>query len=107
MTHEEMEKVIKFLPDLASAQASRAQWEERAVWSDRMSRLGRQYVTVAQAEADQARLRSALFDEAMAALRVLRAASDTASRQRAAEALEKALEKLGVLTKQPGSGSRR
>ena len=32
-----------------------AMWEERASWSDRMSRPGRQYVTTAQAEADEAR----------------------------------------------------
>jgi HlyD family secretion protein len=36
-----------------------AMWEERAAWSDRMSRPGRQYVTTSQAEADQARLLSA------------------------------------------------
>jgi len=36
-----------------------AMWEERAAWSDRMSRPGRQYVTASQAEADQARLLSA------------------------------------------------
>ncbi|HEY7328959.1 MAG TPA: hypothetical protein VH592_15050 [Gemmataceae bacterium] len=34
-------------------------WQERAVWSDRMSRPGRQYVTVAQAEADEARHKTA------------------------------------------------
>ncbi len=34
-------------------------WEERAAWSERMSRPGRQYVTTAQAEADHARLLSA------------------------------------------------
>lgn len=30
-----------------------AMWEERAAWSERMSRPGRQYVTSSQAEADQ------------------------------------------------------
>ena len=34
-------------------------WQERAAWSDRMSRPGRQYVTVSQAEADAARHRTA------------------------------------------------
>ncbi len=45
-------KVIMATSDLAM-------WEERAAWSDRMSRPGRQYVTASQAEADQARLLSA------------------------------------------------
>lgn len=34
-------------------------WIERAEWSDRMSRPGRQYVTLAQVESDRARLRTA------------------------------------------------
>jgi multidrug resistance efflux pump len=34
-------------------------WEERASWSDRMSRPGRRYVTEAQAEADAARKKNA------------------------------------------------
>jgi HlyD family secretion protein len=34
-------------------------WEERAVWSERMSRPGRQFVTVAQAESDEARRKTA------------------------------------------------
>lgn len=34
-------------------------WEERAAWSDRMSRPGRRYVTAAQADSDKARLVSA------------------------------------------------
>jgi hypothetical protein len=41
------------------AQSDQAMWEERAGWSERMSRPGRQYVTTAQAEADHARLLSA------------------------------------------------
>jgi len=41
------------------ADSDRGMWEERAAWSERMSRPGRQYVTAAQAEADQARLLSA------------------------------------------------
>jgi HlyD family secretion protein len=41
------------------ASSDLAMWEERAAWSDRMSRPGRQYVTTSQAEADQARLLSA------------------------------------------------
>jgi multidrug resistance efflux pump len=34
-------------------------WEERAAWSGRMSKPGRRYVTTAQAQADDARLKSA------------------------------------------------
>jgi HlyD family secretion protein len=34
-------------------------WQERAVWSDRMAQPGRQYVTVAQAESDEARRKTA------------------------------------------------
>jgi HlyD family secretion protein len=34
-------------------------WEERAHWSQRMSRPGRQYVTVSQAESDEARRKTA------------------------------------------------
>jgi HlyD family secretion protein len=34
-------------------------WEERAAWSERMSRPGRQYVTVSQAEADESRRKTA------------------------------------------------
>lgn len=41
------------------AHSDLAMWEERAAWSERMSRPGRQYVTSSQAEADQARLLSA------------------------------------------------
>jgi len=41
------------------AQSDLFMWEERAVWSERMSRPGRQYVTVAQAESDEARRKTA------------------------------------------------
>ncbi len=41
------------------ARSDLSMWEERAAWSERMSRPGRQFVTSAQAEADQARLLSA------------------------------------------------
>jgi multidrug efflux pump subunit AcrA (membrane-fusion protein) len=34
-------------------------WQERAVWSERMSRPGRQFVTVSQAEADESRHKTA------------------------------------------------
>jgi HlyD family secretion protein len=34
-------------------------WQERAVWSERMARPGRQYVTVSQAESDEARRKTA------------------------------------------------
>ena len=43
----------------AMADSDLAMWEERAIWSERMSRPGRQYVTVSQAEADDARRLSA------------------------------------------------
>lgn len=106
LTREEAEKLTAFLQQLKVTQSSRAMWEERAVWSERMSRPGRQYVTVAQAEADKARLRSALFDEAAAALKVLREARDTESQRKAADALDKALKKLGMQMKQPESEKR-
>jgi len=41
------------------AKSDLSMWEERASWSLRMSRPGRRYVTVAQAQADEARLKSA------------------------------------------------
>jgi HlyD family secretion protein len=44
---------------LTMARSDLAMWQERAAWSERMSRPGRVYVTVAQAEADHARLLSA------------------------------------------------
>jgi hypothetical protein len=44
---------------LLMARSDLEMWEERASWSDRMSRPGRRYVTQAQAEADQARRTSA------------------------------------------------
>ena len=43
---------------LTMARSDVVMWEERSAWSERMSRPGRQYVTVAQAEADRARLLS-------------------------------------------------
>jgi multidrug efflux pump subunit AcrA (membrane-fusion protein) len=44
---------------LMIARSDLAMWEERAAWSQRMSKPGRRYVTTAQAQADEARLRSA------------------------------------------------
>ncbi|HEY7156958.1 MAG TPA: hypothetical protein VH575_23520 [Gemmataceae bacterium] len=44
---------------LVQAQSDLAMWQERAAWSQRMSRPGRQYVTISQAEADEARRLSA------------------------------------------------
>jgi len=44
---------------LMIARSDLTMWEERAAWSDRMSRPGRRYVTAAQAQADEARLMSA------------------------------------------------
>jgi multidrug efflux pump subunit AcrA (membrane-fusion protein) len=48
-----------FVGKVTMAQSDLSMWEERAAWSERMSRPGRQYVTTAQAEADHARLLSA------------------------------------------------
>jgi RNA polymerase sigma factor (sigma-70 family) len=79
---------------LDSARSDLFMWRERAEWSKRMSQPGRQYVTVAQAEADQARLRNAILDEAAAALKVLRNAPDTESQRKAADALDEALKTL-------------
>jgi HlyD family secretion protein len=44
---------------LTMAHSDWTMWKERAAWSDRMSRPGLQYVTVSQAEADEARRLSA------------------------------------------------
>jgi len=44
---------------LTMANSDLVMWEERAAWSERMSRPGRQYVTTAQADADRARRLSA------------------------------------------------
>lgn len=44
---------------LTMARSDLEMWSERATWSGRMSQPGRQYVTVSQAEADDARRRSA------------------------------------------------
>lgn len=83
-------------------------WKERAAWSERMSQPGRQSVTPAQAEADQARLRSAQLalrqletqlhlQEADTALKALREARDPKAKQRAADELEKASKQLREL----------
>ena len=44
---------------LKIAESDLGMWEERAAWSSRMSKPGRRYVTLAQAQADEARLKSA------------------------------------------------
>ena len=44
---------------LMIARSDLTMWEERSAWSQRMSKPGRRYVTTAQAQADEARLRSA------------------------------------------------
>jgi HlyD family secretion protein len=44
---------------LMIARSDLAMWEERAAWSQRMSKPGRRFVTTAQAQADEARLKSA------------------------------------------------
>jgi hypothetical protein len=77
-----------------------AMWEERAAWSKRMSE--RKYTTVAQAEADQARLRDVRLSlrgmevrlavqEAEAALKRLR---QNPNDKEAAESLERAVKQL-------------
>jgi multidrug resistance efflux pump len=44
-----------YLGQIRSAQSDLEMWEERASWSERMSRPDRRYVTAAQAESDRAR----------------------------------------------------
>jgi RNA polymerase sigma factor (sigma-70 family) len=106
LTHEDKKRATKFFQELQLRQSDRAMWEERANWSERMSRPGRQYVTPAQAEADQSRLRSARFDEAEAALKVLRDSRDTESQRKAADVLDKTLKTLREQMKKPESGKR-
>ncbi|HEY7425226.1 MAG TPA: RNA polymerase sigma factor [Gemmataceae bacterium] len=106
LTREERERATKFLQELQLRQSDRAMWEERAAWSERMSQPGRQYVTTAQAEADQARLRRARFDEAEAALKALREARDAESQRKAADVLDKVLKKLSEQMKKSDSGKR-
>ena len=95
--------------------------EERAAWSKRMSQPGRQYVTTAQAEADEAKRRAARhalegaqaqlvvregLQEAEAALKALREARDAQAQRKATDALEKALKKLREQQKkQEGPGN--
>jgi RNA polymerase sigma factor (sigma-70 family) len=106
LTREEQLKLTALLQELQSAHSDTVMWEERANWSERMARPGRQYVPSSQAEADQVRLRKALLDEAEAALKLLREARDSESRQKAADALDKVIKKPGVPTKQPEKGGR-
>jgi RNA polymerase sigma factor (sigma-70 family) len=79
---------------LDAARSDRLMREERAIWSQRMSQPGRQFVTIAQADADKARLRDAIIEEATAALKLLRAAPDAESQRKATDTLDKALKKL-------------
>lgn len=101
----ELEKAAKQyvneLEKLRKLQSDSAMWQERAIWSERMSQPGRQYVTPSQAKADQTRLRSALIEEAEAALKILREARDSETQRKAADALQKALQKLNGHQKQP------
>jgi len=85
---------LRKLSDLQKAQSDSLMWQERSVWSEKMSQPGRQYVTVSQAQADEARYRSAIIAEAEAALRVLRETRDSESQRKATDALEKALKQL-------------
>jgi RNA polymerase sigma factor (sigma-70 family) len=90
------------------ARAERELWEERARWSERMSLPSRQYVTIAQAQADQARLQEArrrvrAMDEQIrlqqveTALNTLRGTRDSQAKRRALDDLEKASRKLREL----------
>jgi hypothetical protein len=103
LTQAEVEKRTDMVNRLDSARSDRFMWEERAAKSQRMSQPGRQNVTIAQAEADQARLRDSIFNEAEAALKVLREAPDAGSQRKAADALGKALTKLREQMKKPDS----
>lgn len=121
---EQADKQLKDLTEkLKTAESDLFMWRERANWSQRMSQPGRQYVTVSQAEADEARhktaellLRStqdshrrALFDAAEAALKTLRGARDPDTQRTAADALDKALKQLrqqGAQKEKPDSGKR-
>lgn len=64
----DLEKYVKgdYVKDLQEiegrvmiARSDLAMWEERSAWSARMSKPGRRYVTQAQSQADEARLKSA------------------------------------------------
>lgn len=44
---------------LMIARSDLAMWEERSAWSARMSKPGRQYVTMSQSQSDEARMKSA------------------------------------------------
>jgi multidrug efflux pump subunit AcrA (membrane-fusion protein) len=52
-------KLEQALGEELMAHSDLEMWEERAAWSERMSRPGRRYVTSAQADSDQARMVSA------------------------------------------------
>jgi multidrug efflux pump subunit AcrA (membrane-fusion protein) len=58
---------------LDMSQSDLFMWQERAAWSERMARPGRQYVTVSQAEADESRHKTAqlTMDSYKTQLRVL------------------------------------
>lgn len=98
---QNMEKLSDLLKKLDTARSDLFMWKERAAWSERMSRPGRQYVTVSQAEADAARHKSAELAVVESAVKVRKALDD----------LEQALKQLrGVVEeqkpKQPGSRPR-
>jgi RNA polymerase sigma factor (sigma-70 family) len=95
---DQYEKQYKDLKDLTEylkkSESDVVLWQERAVWSERMAQPGRQYVTVGQAEADHARYLGALFDQAEAALKVLRETRDKETQLKALDTLGKALNQL-------------
>lgn len=83
---QDMERLSDQLKKLDTARSDLSLWKERAAWSERMSRPGRQYVTVSQAEADAARHKTAE-----------RAVVETAVKARKAIAdLEQALKQLSA-----------
>jgi hypothetical protein len=101
--YERQYKELKDLTEnLKKSESDIVLWQERAVWSERMAQPGRQYITQAQAEADQARYLGALFDQAEAALKVLRETRDAETQREALDALDKAMKQLqGVQKKKP------
>jgi hypothetical protein len=93
-------EALRLKQEIEVRRSDLAMWEERAAWSKRMSE--RKYTTVAQAEADQARLRDARLSlrgmevrlavqEAEAALKRLH---QNPSEKQALESLERAVKQL-------------
>lgn len=73
---QDMEKLSDLLKKLDMARSDVFMWKERATWSERMSRPGRKYVTDSQAEADEARHKTAELAVVETAVRVRKAIAD-------------------------------